>query len=254
MKSVNKAGFTIIETMLFLGITGVLIASILVGTGASINVQRYRDSVSSLQALLQQQYSDVANVVNDHGTGYSCDSTNVVTENPGPNPDAVPIGQSECVIMGRYIHTISSVGNSVSDSLDIVDVVGYPNSAFLSTLNDIDAIGSYKLGIYPNQQLQQTLSWGVSLVKPGNSDRQEFSILIIRSPVSGVIKTFINPNESKAYSAINDLVTQQALGQSAKMCVNSNGLVGGVRTAVIINANSTSASGVETLGDASSGC
>ncbi|MEI6053929.1 MAG: hypothetical protein WCQ49_00995 [Candidatus Saccharibacteria bacterium] len=249
MKSVNKAGFTIIETMLFLGITGVLIASILVGTGTSINVQRYRDSVSSLQSLLQQQYSDVANVVNDHGNGYVCDSADVVSR--AANPDLfIPVGQSECVLMGRYIHTVGADGNI----LNIVDIVGYPVSDSLPTSNDVDAINSYKLGIYPNQQLEQTLSWGVSLAKPGTSDIQDFSILIIRSPASGVIKTFIDPNVSKGYLDIQGLVTQEALGQSVKMCVNSNGLIGGVRTAVVINAYSTSASGVETLGDASSGC
>src|SRR5665811_997144 len=95
MKLSNQAGFTIIETMLFLGITALLIMGLLVGIGTSINIQRYRDSVSSLQSVLQQQFSEVSNVSND-SLSNAC---------YGDNSTNNPRGQSNCVILGRLITT-----------------------------------------------------------------------------------------------------------------------------------------------------
>ena len=44
MGAKTQNGFTIIEVMLFLAITGMLAAAILVGSGVAIGQQRYRDS------------------------------------------------------------------------------------------------------------------------------------------------------------------------------------------------------------------
>jgi len=93
MKPLYRDGFTIIETMLFLGITGLLIVGILAGTGNSISIQRYRDSVTSLQSMLQMQYSNVENVSNNSVAAKSCGAK------------TSPRGQSDCVILGRFIST-----------------------------------------------------------------------------------------------------------------------------------------------------
>ena len=85
----------------------------------------------------------------------------------------------------------------------------------------------------------------------------QFSVLIIRSPLNGAVKTFINTttavnnnvgNIKEVFSSTNSFEIP------IKICVNSNGLFNGSKMAVVINANATSASGVEVLGDASSGC
>ena len=47
--------FIKLGTLLF---SVMLIIGVLAGAGTSINAQRYRDSVTSLQSTLQQQYSD----------------------------------------------------------------------------------------------------------------------------------------------------------------------------------------------------
>ena len=53
MKRVASRGFTIIEVMLFLAITGLLAVGVLATVGNSINVQRYRDAVVTLQTEVQ---------------------------------------------------------------------------------------------------------------------------------------------------------------------------------------------------------
>ena len=48
-----KPGFTIIEMMLFLAVSGAMAAGIMVGVGATVNAQRYRDATHSLVSFFQ---------------------------------------------------------------------------------------------------------------------------------------------------------------------------------------------------------
>ena len=240
MKLDNTAGFTIIETMLFLGITGLLVMGVLVGAGTSINIQRYRDSITSLQSVLQQQYSEASNVSNDSLTNacYGDSSTNN------------PRGQSDCVILGRFITTTDS------QTLSVKSVIGYiPSGSATLPLNDVEALNQYNVQISPVGSETYNMEWGSSIVIQGSNNPMVFSLLILRSPTSGIMRTFINPSAVIADSDVATLVTKPALAQTAKLCVaNPSGLFAGGKSAVVVTSNATSASGVETLGEAISGC
>lgn len=248
MRRINEVGFTIIETVLFLGITGFLIVGVLAGTGASINIQRYRDGVTSLQAFLQQQYSEVLSVSNDRNNDWACDSAgNITVETPGGGTIR---GQSDCVILGRYLTTSAD-----SKSLLIKDVVGnVPSDSMALAENDLGVLAQYNVKVSPVNSNTYDINWGAYLVKPGGNTAMSFSILILQSPLSGIIRTFINPDAVVADADIASLVSQQYVSQSVKMCVNSNGTYAGPKTAVIVKAGSATASGVETLGDKLNGC
>src|ERR1035437_3824051 len=124
-----KLGFTILETMLFLAITGLMVVAILVSTGSTINIQRYRDSVTSLKSYLQGQYSDVNNVRNEQrAINLSCDSNAVTSETGGVKNSR---GQADCIILGRLIKiddkdisssTVLGYGSSLPDRNDIDDL------------------------------------------------------------------------------------------------------------------------------------
>jgi type II secretory pathway pseudopilin PulG len=247
MKTKDKAGFTIIETMLFLGITGLLVAGMLIGTGSSVNIQRYHDSVTSLQSFFEQQFSNVNNVDNDRSNNWTCDSNATVTEQTSGGTYK---GQSDCVILGRFIRTTDD-GNKLS----VKDVIGYIPATLVSASNDIEALQQYKIKVSPVSDDTYLLGWGALLVKPQpySNDAAQFSILILRSPSSGVIRTFINSSQAISDYNVATLINQSALTQSAKMCVNSNGLFTGARSAVVVMPNATQASGVETQGE-NSGC
>jgi len=241
MKLLNKAGFTIIETMLFLGITGLLVAGLLVGTGTSISIQRYRDSVKELQSTLQQQYSDVSNVSNDNSGDLTCYGDGSIS----------PKGQSNCVILGKFITATNS------HSLSVKTVIGRIPLKSVSSLSD-EAIFSeegYNINISTMASSTYDIEWGASIVDKKGIDTS-FSMLILRSPSSGVIRTFVDPSRTIADKDIKNLLntSPSALTQSANLCIDSNGLFTGTRNAIFITANSTGPNGVEVRGDASSGC
>lgn len=238
----SKAGFTIIETMLFLGITGLLVIGVLAGTSSSINVQRYRDSITSLQSFLQQQFSNVSNVSNDRNGNWSCDNNGTIT---AITPGTVR-GQSDCVILGRFITTTNS-----GHTLSIRNVVGNLPSGLAAAQNDLAALMQYNIGIFsPTVNDNYDIEWDTSIVNQGTNVPASFSILMLRSPLSGVIRTFVNSTAVVNDSDIKTLlINQLALKQSVTMCVNPKGLFNGTRMAVFLRAGATSASGVETLGD-----
>lgn len=246
MKALNKAGFTIIETMLFLGITGLLAMGVLAGTGTALNTQRYRDSVSSLKSILQQQYSDVANVNNNLSNNWTCDSSGL--SEVSVSGASTPLGRSDCVILGRFITT------SNGSDLSIKDVIGYIGSESVSGLNDIDALKEYtKAKVSTLETEIYSIEWGSSVVPQKSNIGMNFSILILRSPASGTIRTFIDSENVINSDDINNLINSTALNKSITMCVDSNGLFTGYIMAVRINANATGATGVETLGE-DNGC
>lgn len=248
MKFSSEAGFTILETILFLSITALLATGVLAGIGTSINIQRYRDSVTSLQSVLQQQYSEVSNVSNDNTKG--CDDK--------------PRGQSDCVILGRYITTES---NKI---LSIQRVIGQIPLGSVSSLDDVRVFkddngidqprGYNAIVISSDVEAAETyeIEWGSSLVEieAKSSAPMAFSILILRSPISGTMRTFINPDSVVTASNIQNIITPVALTtNSIKMCVEpSGGSSAGFKTAVEIMANSTGPTGVEMSKEATSGC
>lgn len=93
----QRKGFTIIEVMLFLAISGFLLVGILAGTGAGIARQRYTDSVQHVAQVLREQYSAVVNTQipeRDSGSGNVCYS---------PTPDELTDGASVTDILNTYM-------------------------------------------------------------------------------------------------------------------------------------------------------
>jgi len=239
MKPIRNYGFTIIETMLFLAVSGVLIAGILVGTGTSINTQRYRDSVVSLRSFLQQQYSEVSNVRN---------SSMASTDNCAGA--SYSRGQTNCVILGRYVWVKDS-----SSTLEVRNVIGIiPLTALTGVPSDVDLLKSYNIKVSPTTTDDSiyNLEWEATMKTKLNTDI-EFSMLILRSPASGIIRTFINDSTSIAVGSIRTLVEPLALLKPVTICVDSNGLLNGPKMAVMVNGNITNASGIEMF-EKDSGC
>ena len=233
----NKHGFTLIEVMLFFGISGLMMFGILAGTGTAINQQRYRDSVTSAAAFLQQQYSDVANVYNDRSANYTC-SASSVTETDSP---AVRRGASEqCVILGKLIR-------ANGDRLESWTVIGSDTGS--DELNDLAALEATQPFLADINQQTYPLEWDAKLVRPSNPPGNapaNFAALIVRSPLSGGTRTIVS-NEPNAMELTPREIIESAdpNGQAVYFCVDADGLFTGPRMRVGIEANAASGTGVK---------
>lgn len=259
MRPTKDSGFTIIETMLFLSITGLMMAGFMFGSSRSINSQRYKDSVNSFQAIIQQQYSDVSNTINNRDNTWECSSDGVLTDVLAGDIK----GQSNCVILGKLIRTVGSDGKKIR----INDVIGsiplLPDSDQEAPTTGLDDINIFRkdngaslpegYGVYLStiNEQEYDISWGASLSDQAG-DPLEFSILIARSPISGSIRSFY----TDTYVPDSDIsgVISGVLDNDKIICVNSNDLFFGKTIAIKIVAGASNASGVEVLAESASGC
>jgi type II secretory pathway pseudopilin PulG len=223
----RRAGFTIIETMLFLGVSSLLIVLLLTGTGAAINTQRYQDASESLKSLLQQQYADVNSVENSRDNTWSC-GTSASPSNSGSTADNR--GQSKCILLGKYVRL-------ENEKISVYKVVAYQKATTVQA-NDIESLkANYNLNIAKDNVDKSTMEWGTQIAHPVNSgvapNPRKVGILIIRSPDSGQIYTFTNSDSDVpadgtvgSVSLANMLIAGNSLpGQGARLiCIDSGGM------------------------------
>jgi len=180
MGIVSERGFTVIELMLFLGVTGALFAALMFGVNSNVTQERYNDSVSSYSTLLQKQYSEVLNTLNQRGNDWKCADDGTITQET-INGD--PRGATDCVILGRAVQVQDRGATIVTSS-----VVGKEPTQ-LDNSSDIAALLAYHPKVTSFDEERSSIDWGSSLV---SIDKQpsSASFLILRSPASGLIRVF----------------------------------------------------------------
>ena len=244
-------GFTVIETMMFIAISGVLVVALLVGTGAALSAQRYRDSVQTLKSFVQQQYSEVINVKNDRTDDWFCNES---IETGQDAIDGEDRGQSSCVIIGRYIQIKGGNTEAYTVLARDIGITSEPSS-------DVEALQNQYIyaapGLYVNTgylEWSTSIDWvteGSDSDKPPADIERSIAILIVRSPQSGQIYTFTSnntPDEVTNGTIKQMIVSGDAVpGQAARtICINPNGILVLNRMSVYIGAFANGPSSVET--------
>jgi type II secretory pathway pseudopilin PulG len=246
----NEEGFTILETTLFLAISGLLILMLIGGAGISLNVQRYHDATESFKAKLQAQYAALANVQNGRNDGLSCDSSARIIDG-----GAVPRGQTNCLLVGKYMRIDQS-------DVTVYTVLANQVSSIERT-TDIEAmLNNYALNVSTTEVDEDSLDWGTQIAWPRSGAEmlnpttpRTIGILFIRSPDSGLVYTFssndISPTKTAVSSStLTDMIIAGATtpGQSAQtLCIDSGGLVISGDMAVRLKAFASSAAAVEVI-------
>lgn len=203
-------GFTIIETMLFLAISGLLVVGILGGAGYAINVQRYKDSVNSLQSYVEGEYDRTMNTQNDRSNSLGC-SAGTLTE----GGSGMPRGTTDCLIVGRLL-TVSDDGKSFTSQTVYAAADGSQQSDDISSLK----ASTLFVSDVAEQATTYTLEWGTAMTLPNSGTTPAgYKLLIVRSPSSGTIRTF----SADGMTTIDDMITDTAR-TDVTLCVDPQGL------------------------------
>jgi type II secretory pathway pseudopilin PulG len=247
MGTKTNTGFTIIETMLFFAVAGVLTAAIFAGSSASINQQRYKESVNSLKSFIQQQYSETTNASNDRAGSESCSANAVVLQAPGSGASQAR-GTSECILLGRLI-AIDGTGTKLTAS----NVVGYRTPGAPEAISDIlELKTNYKLGISTLGQEKSEVAWSAVVVKKQSTQPTAVSILILRSPLSGSIMTYTSQT---AVSNLQTMIAVANSNKSTELCVNpASGTLQDRRMAVQISPFASSQGAIQVPTESSNVC
>lgn len=188
-----KQGFTIIEVMLVLAVSGLLLIGVLGGTYTNIATQRYNDSVRSFAEFLRQTYSEVLSPEsigngNENSLSVGNSDTNAIYGKVlvFGLEDEDKVKQSK---QDDTVYTATLVGNvKVSDkSSDFVTDLKNANARlFCGSTNP--ATGA---------SLESSLATYIPLwqAKIQNTAGEQFTgtLIIARSPSSGAVRTVFSP-------------------------------------------------------------
>lgn len=222
-KGINKIalGFTIIETMLFLAIAGLIFAGLVAGTNGAIRRQRYKDSVQGFVDDLRDLYSLTENtqVMDYHGPA-ECGGQ-LVGEGRG---------RSSCSVYGILASITSS--DSGRDNVEAYWVTGVDQSMIKGKSSDEEFFNAAQIRtwIYVDDERKEMVAkdhsilWGADLRIPceanqlidgcnysGNirsSGRYQVLVFIYRSPITGSLNTrsltINNDNSESKFKSYGD--------------------------------------------------
>lgn len=240
---VREQGFTIIEVTLFLVVSALLTASIFASATLNINNQRYIDAARSFRSLIQEQYVNANRV--QHSTNLSADTCPGLAAGTGR-------GQSDCLILGKLL-TIS--GGSTITMRDIVGRIPTDEDYVTLGYDDMEAIVAHGsagvLAVDAGSAADEEPQWSTQLrlaVSP-TTTTTDFDMLIIKSPSTGTIYTFIASSSASPPLVTPSGVVVANLGLYAvdadqQICVDPLGL-STTRSSLFIRARASGPNGIE---------
>ena len=191
-----KKGFTLIEVMLFMVLTGALFVAVAVGTHNSVYQQRYNDSIQNFVEFLRGIYSQVSNVENQ-GDGRSTRAIygKLITFGESHDLAEQPVKDRNAVFTYDVIGNIGDIGtgdaltalSSLNANVIFFDGEEGGTNEFYSASME----GSY------------TPRWGARIEKVSGHTDFTGSILVVRHPRSGTVFTYyldkvLQVNKAKA--------------------------------------------------------
>lgn len=214
MNRTERPGFTVIEVMLFLAITGVMLMVVFIGMGSQISRTRFNDGVRSTQAYFQKRYNDVATGVNYRGENLGCNATTVTVSSSSPKKP----GKTDCIMMGQVI-----TFDTGSDELVAYPVVGSePTNEPQSNASIGEIVAAYNPTVVMDSSTTEryTLPWGAKIERTcrgvemntvteynitGNcsssADAGIDAFLLLRSPISSSVMSYAFPKGSELGSS-----------------------------------------------------
>ena len=249
VRQLSRFGFTVVEVILTVAITGLMAVGAMLSVRGVINNQRYNDSINSFRDFLRNQYNNVI-------------TTDIVTRNVSVQNycgSTEQRGRTECYVLGRLLkleHDKVSVYGVISRGDPPEGVVPNDEDYFKWAAHNLRVVGEVNfIGdtvTKPNPIEEYRLDWDAKLKQPNGNNNPSKFVLIVRSPVSGSVRTYAMKNESAPNrtgldKVLEDLValSQQTLTYESQFCVHPEGFAFTNRRAVVIKPNGSNASAVE---------
>lgn len=153
MKHNKNKGFTIIESLLFLAVSGAIFISVAILISGQLGKYQARDAVNQVESVMRGIMNDVGNgYFPQVGQEYNCIAGN-------PAPDVDPLGPGEnrgtntgatgCMIAGKSIQ-FTDDGMLVQTLVVSGNRVTFPeNTTNLAIVEGLDEVKNYKWGVKP---------------------------------------------------------------------------------------------------------
>lgn len=226
----KQQGFTIIELVLVLAITGLVAMVILTGIGVSLQNERYRDTTNQTVDFFKGVYNSVANMSNERPATNACSSAGVLEDAGG-----VGRGTSSCTLVGYHLQ-VSDDGRYIT-SRQVVALTDINSLTDVYSKTDRQILNESALREVEASAERYDIEWGMEVTP------HRRSILVARSPLSGVIKTY-----SSSVASAQALVQSSIGEQATTFCIQSNGMGTIQKNAVTIDKDATSSTGVRQTG------
>jgi len=218
IKEGRLKGFTVIETMLFLALTGLMLVGALAGVGTNIARQRYKDSVQDVVTMIRSQYDYVSRVQiaprddtsicdtieNGGGTVFNSSDTNLGR------------GRSNCSVYGvAIVFGVDDEGDYAAGAIvQSMAVLGTDITAFeeriskgssgnaheaIAKLSEQELLKELNLNSLIERDNRcevvnlldyKVLNWGSKVEDIAENTPKKGIVLIIRSPRDGTVHTY----------------------------------------------------------------
>lgn len=169
----RQDGFTVIEVILFLGISGLLLFGALASVNGSVNSTRFNDAVNTTASYFQRQYTEVSSGRNIRDATLGCSNGNV-------NNGNASIGSTKCVVLGRLLQF--NTGTNIVSTRYIVGV----DTTNIAAGDSAAVVAASPKATVGNANLEDTFEvpWSIDFNKVTQGATAVNSLAIIRSPIS----------------------------------------------------------------------
>lgn len=152
MRLKKRAGFTIVETMMFLAVSGVIFVSVALMISGQLDKYQSKDAMNQLESSVRGVLNDVTNGYYPMiGQEFNCSGpTGVSGENRGTNQNCVLAGksikfESQDILIETYV--TSKDTQKIPENINVISASVSPDR--LTPIDSLKETKSYQWGIMP---------------------------------------------------------------------------------------------------------
>ena len=155
--------------------------------------------------------------------------------------------------MGRYIHI--SNGTNVT----VYPIIGNDGDNSANKANgDVWLIKARHPKSIESQislaESSLSIPWDAEVVEPGNDNQANYVIIIIMSPETGAVHTYVQQQPTADFMPATEDVVGVGANNDTNLCLNPNSGLVSYRLGVVIRADASSQSSVQLLSDEGGPC